>query len=136
MAWLNWFKASPKVIDDVFDKDSGHLAKIGGWIGNQDFTTEEQAEMTANIAKGVQKFAIDTLSENTERSKARRTIAENVINFYLIVLFMAGMTWVVDKEWSAMWLEIAMAPGLALLVIGVAGFFFGVHTLRGMGKAK
>ena len=90
MPWYNpasWIASNPKVIDDVFDKDNGHLAKIGAWIGNQDFTTEEQAEMTANIAKGVQKFAIDTLSENTERSKARRTIAENVINFYLLILF-------------------------------------------------
>jgi len=134
-AGINFLVGSPKMANDVFDKDNGLLSQIGGYIGNKNFTEEERAEMDATESKAIRKFVVDTLDENTERSKARRDIAVLVIKFYLLVLFMSGMTYPVNKEWSAMWLSIAATPGLAILVAGVAGFFFGVHALRAK-KAK
>ena len=126
---------SPKTIDDVFDKDSGHLSKIGAWIGNANFTDEEQAELNAKIATGVQQFAVDTLTENTDRSKTRRELAVHIIKFYTLLIFMTGITYPISKEWSAVWFELCRTGGLVALVTGVGLFFWGTHHIRSM-KSK
>ena len=38
MSFLSFFKAAPKAVDDVLDKDSGLLTQFGGWIGNMNLT--------------------------------------------------------------------------------------------------
>ena len=121
---------SSKTIDDVFDKDSGHLSKIGAWIGNANYTNEEQAEHMLEIGKGVRQFAVDTLSENTDRSKARRELAVHIIKFYTLLIFMVGITYPVNKEWSAVWFELCQLGGLVALVTGVGLFFWGTHHIR------
>lgn len=131
-----FFAGSPKTISDVFDKDNGLLTQVGTYIGNRNFTDEERAEMDATESKAIRKFVVDTLDENTERSKARRDIAVMTIKFYFMILFIAGMTYPVDKEWSAVWFNIATTPGLAILVGGVGAFFYGVHTLRARNGGK
>ena len=123
MGWLNAIFSTSNTIDDVFDKDSGHLSKVGAWIGNSQFTSEEQAEM-------MQAFVIETLNENTDRSKTRRDVAMFVMRFYALVVFMVGMTYPISEDWSDVWLSIATLPPLAGLVLGVGAFFFGTHTLR------
>lgn len=138
MGWLKNIFKSPKTVDDIFDKDNGHLTKVGKWIDHWSFTKEERAEMDQNMIEGVRKFAIDTLSENTERSKTRRELAVFVIKFYCLCLFLAGMTYKIDVEWSAVWMRISSDTGLVAMVLGVGAFFWGVHTLRTYqsGKAK
>lgn len=121
--------ASPKTVDDIFDKDGGLLAKAGGWIGNMHFTEEERAELNAKMVTGVQKFVVDTLSENTDRSKARREVAVFTIKLYGLCLFMAGMTYPVEPEWSKVWFSIATSAGLSGLVISISVFFFGSHAM-------
>ena len=139
MSWLksgfNLLLGSPPGVKDVFDKDNGLLTQVGTYIGNRNFTDQERADYDATESKAIRKFVVDTLDENTERSRARREIAVFVIKFYCLLLFMAGMTYPIDKEWSKMWFDIATSPGLAILVAGVAAFFFGVHALRAK-KAK
>ena len=123
MGWLNAIFSTSNTIDDVFDKDSGHLSKVGAWIGNSQFTSEEQAEM-------MQAFVIETLNENTDRSKTRRDVAMFVMRFYALVVFMVGMTYPISEDWSDVWLSIATLPPLAGLVLGGGAFVFGTHTLR------
>lgn len=127
---------SPKTIDDIFDKDNGHLAKIGGWIGAQQFTTQEEAELNATTSKAVQKFVVDTLAENTERSKGRRDIATLTIKFFFLTLFLSGILFPFNKEWAEWWLSIALNWQVGGLVSGVAGFFFGTHMLRSRKAGK
>jgi hypothetical protein len=129
MGWFSWFSSGPKVVDDVFDKDSGLLTQVGSWIGNQSFTQEEVAELNAGIAKDVRAYAVATLDESTDRSKARRTIAVNVIQFYLLILFISGMVYPIDVEWSKVWIEIATSWTLGGLVSSISIFFYGSHAL-------
>ena len=136
MDLFGWAKSAPKAIDDVFDKDNGHLAKIGGWIGNQQFTDQEQAELMVGVGKSVQDFAVATLAENTERSKSRRDLAILTLQFYFLLVFMTGITYLIDKEWSALWFKLATIPTLLALVGGVGLFFWGTHTLRSSKWAK
>jgi tRNA A37 threonylcarbamoyltransferase TsaD len=136
MSWFGLVKSAPKIADNIFDKDKGLLTQVGGWIGNSKFTEEEQAEMNRDIAKGVQDFAVATLEENTDRSRARRQIAQDVIRFYLLLVFMCGMTYPFNSDWSTVWLSLASLPALGGLVVGVGAFFFGAHIHRSHVKSK
>ena len=129
------FKTS-KSIDDVLDKENGHLAKFGGWIGNMSYTEEDKAEGMAKLRESVQKFAVDTLAENTDRSKTRREVAVFVIKFYCVCLFMSGVTYPIESGWSAVWLTISTSVGLVGLVSGVGIFFFGTHAMRSYQNKK
>ena len=136
MGVFSWFVSKPKTVDDIFDKDSGLLAKVGGWVGNQQFTDQERATYDAETIKGIQGFVVETLHENTDRSKARREIAVFFIKFYTLMLFMAGMTFPIDPEWSAVWFTLATSLAVGGLVSAISVFFFGSHALSKFTKSK
>ena len=137
MSWFGLAKSAPKIAENIFDKDKGLLTQFGSWIGNSNFTEEDKAEMNRDLAKGVQDFAVATLEENTDRSKARRQIAQDVIRFYILLVFMCGITYPVSSDWSKVWLSLASLPALGGLVVGVGVFFFGAHMHRShIGKKK
>lgn len=121
---------SPKLASDIFDKDDGLLAKAGGFIGSLVYSDQEKAEMDKETIAAVQKFVVDTLGESTVRSKARREIAVLVIKFYVLLIFLSGMTFPFNPAWSQMWFSLATTWQLGTLVSGVGAFFFGVHVLR------
>lgn len=112
-------------IDRVLDTAD----KVGSWIGNNNFTVEEAAEMNADTVKGVRAFVVATMDENTDRSIARREIAVSFIQFYMLILFMAGMTWPIDAEWSAVWFGLATSLSVGGLVTAISVFFFGSHAV-------
>jgi hypothetical protein len=45
-----------KAVDNVLDKDTGLLAKLGGWIGDQQFTAQEKAEFAAKYLTALEPF--------------------------------------------------------------------------------
>ena len=136
MSLFGWFTSSSKTVVDIFDKDSGHLAKVGAWIGNQQFTAEERSEADrANLA-AVQKFVVDTLDENTDRSKTRREIAVFFIKIYSLMLFMAGMTYPISSEWSMVWFNISTSLAVGGLVTSISIFFFGSHAMAKHSRSK
>jgi VIT1/CCC1 family predicted Fe2+/Mn2+ transporter len=136
MSFCSFLKAAPKLTDNVFDKDKGLLTQVGSWIGNSQHTEEEKAEMSRDIGKGVQAFAIATMQESTQRSKARRDIAVHIIKFYTLLIFMTGVTHPIDKEWSLVWFNLATDPIIGGLVIAISVFFYGTHTMRAREAAK
>jgi hypothetical protein len=140
VGWLksigSFITGGSQVSRDIFDKDGGHLKTFGAFVGNLRFTKEDMAEMDAETAVGVRKFAIDTLAENTERSKTRRDLAIFIIKYYAMLLFIAGILYKVDPEWSAFWFKLATETELGWLVMGVGLFFWGTHTIRSTMKAE
>jgi len=133
---FGFLKGAPKITDDLFDKDKGLIAQAGAWIGNQKYTTEEQAKANTKMVEGVTAYAIATLSENTDRSKARREIALLVIRFYIILLFWCALVFPFNKEWSQFIFALATSGGLVALVTGVGAFFFGSHFWSSHVKGK
>lgn len=133
---LKFFTAAPKIADDIFDKDKGLLSKAGAWIGNQQFTKEEQSEANAVMVKGVTDYAIATLGENTERSKGRREIAFLIMRFYVLLLFWCCLVYPFDKEWALFIGGIATSGSLVSFVGGVSAFFFGSHFWSSHVKGK
>ena len=136
MGFLTNLFTSPKTVDDVFDKDDGLLTQVGSWIGNANFTQEERAELTAAQMDAVRKFVTDTLSESTERSQARRSIAVTTIKFFLLMLFMCGMTYPINAEWSKVWFDLATSLSVGGLVSAISVFFFGSYTLARHNETK
>jgi hypothetical protein len=136
MGIFSFLTSAPKTVDDVFDKENGLLTQVGSWIGNANFTDEEKAELTAAQAEGVRKFVVDTLSESTGRSKARREIAVFFIKFYAIMLFLCGMTYPINPEWSKVWFNLATSTSVGGLVIAISVFFFGSHAMTRHNESK
>lgn len=129
MSWFSFLTTSTKTLDNVLDKDNGLLSQVGGWIGNSNFTDEEKAELTAAQIDGVRKFVVDTLAESTDRSRARREIAVFFMRFYALMLFMCGMVYPLDPEWSLVWFSLVTSINVGGLVGAVSIFFFGSHAL-------
>lgn len=129
MSFWSWFTAKPKTVDDIFDKDNGLLTKVGSWVGNQQFTDQERATYDKETMDNIRKFVVETLAENTDRSKARREIAVFFIKFFSLMLFMCGMTYPISAEWSAVWFRLATSLSVGGLVTAISIFFFGSHAV-------
>ena len=127
---------SPETVNNILDKDKGLLAKAGAWYGNKEFTSAEAAELSLEGIKIVQQYAKDTLEENTDRSKARRHVAENFMDFFEILLFMSAVVYPFNPEWSLHILSIATSATVAGVVISITVFFFGSHGLSKFQASK
>lgn len=136
MNLFGFLTGASKTADDIFDKDKGLLAKAGGWIGNQQFTEQERAEHDAGMVQAVRDFVAATLSENTDRSRARREIAVFFIKFYALMLFMCGMVFPFDSEWSGVWFNLATSLSVGGLVSAISIFFFGSYVLARHNETK
>jgi len=140
MGWVSkavgFFSGGSKAADDILDPEKGHLAKIGMWIGNQQFTSQEQAEFNAKLAEGVREYAIQTMKENSDRSRARRELSIFIVKFFCGCLFLAGIVYPFDKDWATVWLSIASNSALIALVGGVGLFFFGAYSYGAHVKKK
>ena len=87
MAWYNPFSWGKDIAEDILDKDNGLIAQAGAWIGNQSYTDQEKATDSKELTKGVVKYAIDSLNENTVRSKTRRNIAVRWIEMQINLIY-------------------------------------------------
>lgn len=124
---LTKFFSTSKSVDDFLDKDTGHLAKIGGWIGNQNFTEEERAKMTASMAVAVRQFSIDTAKESTQRSVTRRKLAISWICTHLALIVATFIAGGLDHEqFERLWL-IVSSNVLTFGTGGVMIYFFGSY---------
>ena len=140
MSIFSFLKSAPKVVDNVFDMEKGLLAQVGGWVGRQSFSKEEQALHDKGMNAAIQSFAVATMGENTDRSKARRTIAVewfklqiwliklsvlSVFLDYLIIELRGGESSLTESITT-----ITFSPMLWGITGAVSVFFFGSHMLR------
>lgn len=132
MGWVSSLLSlgNSKTGRDLLNTKDGHLKNFGAALGNLKFTKEEMAEYDERLIEGIQKFAIDTMEENTERSATRRAIAISTIQFYLLTVFVGLMVFPFNPKWSEVILEVALDPFIAGMVAAVFAFFFGSHISR------
>jgi len=131
---MKWFQS--KTVDDVFDKDSGLLAKAGAWIGNSNLTTEEIMESNSATVISVQNFVKATLSESTARSVTRRSVAVNWIKVHLGFYLMSAVAAPWDGELADFYLKLANSNLLFVGTSAIIIFFFGSHGLTKYQEAK
>ena len=136
MAWYNPFSWGEKAQDNILDKDNGLLAQVGGWIGNMNLTDEEVMEFNGKTVSAVVDYAKSTLSENTERSKARRKIAIMWIQVELFLILATCVTAMFDMAKAEFLFRMAtsnvMLAGTSAIII----FFFGSYGLSRYQESK
>ena len=136
MSLFSWFTSGPKVVDDVFDKDNGLIAQVGGWIGNMNLTNEEVMKANSKTVETVQDFVEKTLDENYERSRSRRDIANLIIKTYLLWFSVALGIWPLREDYAIF--IIGALSGLAIggAFTAVVIFHFGSHGLAKYKNSK
>lgn len=136
MSWYNPLSWSDKVVDNVLDKDTGLLAQVGSWIGGQQYTDEEQAEANERLRTGVVDYAIASMGENSERSKARREIAKLWIKTQLGLVLMCA----ISAPWGMELAEFYFKLATSSIMLGGTGaiitFFFGSYLLTRHNETK
>jgi hypothetical protein len=86
-------------------------------------------------ADSVRDFVKDTLSENTERSKARRFIAKFVMLNYFAVFWVALVAVFIEPDITRLIIEIASSFSLGYAFLAIIAFYFGGYYL-GKGRKK
>ena len=133
---LNWFKAAPKAVDDVLDKDNGLLTQFGGWIGNMNLTDEEVMKANIKTVGDVQEFVKATLSESTERSKTRRSIAVMWIKSHLAIILLCCIAAPWNADLAAYYLSLATSGTMGGITGAISIFFFGSQGLARHNETK
>lgn len=120
--------SSPKIANDILDKDSGLVVRAGEWVGNLSYTEEEKAENRSKIAKEVVKFVETTLNENTERSKTRRSIALSWIRVQLFLILITAIAIPINKDLAKEYFALATSEVMLWGTGSIVVFFFGAYV--------
>ena len=124
---------SGKGVDNVMAVAKG----VGGYIDEQKFTPQEQSEFNVKLIGHMDSSMANTVSENTERSKARREIALLVMRWALAMLTISGILhlcgWTEDAKFIR---DLVIDDPIGYFVLGIGAFFFGAHIVRAMREGK
>ena len=114
--------------------DIGDTAKnVLGKLDDSFLTSQEKADST--------EFVRETLEENTERSKTRRSIAKMIIYNYFVVFWIVIITFflnafkIIEVNLNAL-IDIVVKLQIPFAFITVIAFFFGGYYLRKYKKDK
>lgn len=136
MAWWNPLTWGEKVTDNVLDKDDGLLSQVGNWVGNMNLTKEEVIEFNNKTVTSVQAFVKATLSESTERSKTRRSIAVLWIKAQLGIVLMCCIAAPWNMELAEFYFKLATSTLMITVTTAICIFFFGSHGLAKYNESK
>jgi uncharacterized membrane protein len=98
------------------------FGSVSKGIDNLGLTAQEKAD-------SVKEFVKETLSESTERSKARRDIAKFFIVNYFLVFWVAVVSAFINVEITKLIIEIAAAFSLGYAFLAIIAFYFGGYYL-------
>jgi len=111
-------------IDKIFDSVSSGVDKLA-------FTKEEKAEMNMKLSDKIAEFVHSTLSENSERSKARRMIAYVVVGNFFALMWAVIVLHFFNEDAATFVENLVGDWNISTAFIMVLGFFFGSYLLRG-----
>ena len=131
-----WISSATKAADDILDKDKGLLAQVGNWVGNMNLTQEEVIEFNKKTVTDVQGFVKATLSENTERSKTRRSVAVLWITLQAGMLLMGCVAAPFDMLLAEFYMNIATSTLMVSVTTAICIFFFGSHGIARIAESK
>ena len=136
MGFLDIFRTAPKAVDDILDKDNGLLTQVGGWVGNMNLTDEELIKHNIKTVADVQEFVRATLSESTDRSVTRRSIAVLWIKSHLAVIMFGCIAAPWNLELAQVYFNIATSGMMLSVTTAVSIFFFGSYGLARHNETK
>ena len=136
MSWYNPLSWGEKAVDNILDKDNGLLTQVGSWVGGLKLTAEEVMEFNGKTVTNVQEFVKATLSESTERSKARRAIAILWIRVELGIILMSCILAPWNMELANFYYNMATNGVMFSGTMAVLIFFFGSHGIAKYNESK
>lgn len=136
MSWFSKLLGADKVVDNVLDKDKGLIAQVGGWIGNMNLTQEEVIKFNSATVSSVQTFVAATLSESTERSKTRRSIAVMWIKLQVVLVLLCCIAAPWNAELADFYFGLATSTLMITVTTAICIFFFGSHGIARMNESK
>ena len=125
-----------KSVDAFIDPEKGHIAKIGAFIGKQQFTDEERAVMIQGLTVAVRQFAIDTAKESTVRSSTRRDIAVMWIKAHISFISLSFLGFIFDHPRTEQMWMVASSDVMLWGTTAIMVFFFGSYGYGTYVKAK
>lgn len=128
-------KDKTTIVDGVVKLVTG----VRSMIDDKNFTPEEKARFDSKTADSSADFIKETLSENTERSKARRSVAIDTVRFYFALIVFLIVSWKFDPVWFEAVLNLLLQFKLPMAFIMIMAFFFGGHYINkiwGKGNSK
>lgn len=118
-------KDKSKIVSGAVDL----VTNIRGMVDDSTFTAQEKARFNLQIADATADFAKATLNENTERSKARRSLAIYSVVFFYILVVILLVLWKFDTEWFDAAKGLILEFKLPTAFIMIMAFFFGGYYL-------
>lgn len=123
--------SSGKGVDNVMTVAKG----VGNFIDEQQFTPEEKSKFNVSLIGHMDSFMANSVSENSERSKARREIALLVMRWALAMLTLSGALHLGGLTEQAKFIrDLVIDDPIGYFVLGIGAFFFGAHIVRAMKK--
>lgn len=125
---FSFFSSNSKAVDAMLNPKDGHLAKIGKFIGSQQFTEQERAEMISGMSTAIREFSLLTANQSTIRSTVTRDIAILWIKTQLGLVmcsFIASLH--PDKQYFTNFWMIATSDVMMWGTFGVMTYFFGAY---------
>jgi hypothetical protein len=114
----------PLDVDNLINKVAGGADKIH-------FSNQERSEFNLKVADGLAQHVSDTLSENTERSKARRIIAYVVLANFFVLFWLVVRLYFTKPELADQIKTFGQDWQIDTAFIVVLGFFFTSYLLKG-----
>ena len=99
-------------------------------------TDEEVMKANVKTVADVQDFVKATLSESTERSKTRRSIAVLWIKAHLSIVLLCCIAAPWDSELSSYYLSLATSTTMGGITGAISLFFFGSQGLARHNESK
>lgn len=125
MGVKNLLVGTPKVMDDVFDKNEGLLSKAGGFINDLHYSDQEKARDFGKVTDALAKHVESTLGENTIRSQTRREISILWIKVELALILMVAICIPFSDKLAKSYYNLATSSVMMYGTLGALGFFLG-----------
>lgn len=127
---------APKAADNILDKDKGILVRTGGFINDLHYSDAEKAKDQAELGKVVIDYAKATANENTDRSKARRSIAVDWIRVQLFLVLLTAVMAPISMELAEFYFKLAVSAVMLSGTGAIFVFFYGMYSYGAHVKKK
>lgn len=124
---LTWFTSGDKVAGAAVDTVGDIRSALDVLI----LTEEEKIQYSQ---KGMDQFlAFQKLNaeQNSLRSKARRDIANLIVQAQALQLVFIGVAWKIDKDWAEFMLNLNTALKFGTAFCAIIIFYFGYYGVQG-----
>ena len=129
MAWWNPLSWTDKLVDNVLDKNDGIVVKAVNRIDELSYTEQEKIEDNKELRKAVIDYAVASMDENSERSKARREIAKLWIKAQLSIVLMCCICAPWDMDLAEFYFKLGTSGVMIAGTGAIITFFFGSYLI-------